>query len=194
MATLVAHPAMLQGKELLIPNGVTRIEPFSLADCKYLEDIIIPNTVQEMSYAFCGSQDVSIKSITVQRKTPPEGWSIFDTPDNAIVDNATLYVPTGCKAVYQEHPEWGKFKHIEEKNDTPGDVNGDGKVNITDAVGIVNYLLGNPSDGFIEAAADVNNDGSITITDAVAVVNMILESGNSVRELMPLLNNEMIPE
>lgn len=67
-----------------------------------------------------------------------------------------------------------------------GDVNGDGKVNITDAVGIVNYLLGNPSDRFIESAADVNNDGNITITDAVAVVNMILNQGNQVRNMQIL--------
>ena len=58
-----------------------------------------------------------------------------------------------------------------------GDVNNDGKVTITDAVGIVNYILGNPSDNFNETAADVNHDGKITITDAVGVVNIILNSG-----------------
>ena len=58
-----------------------------------------------------------------------------------------------------------------------GDANGDGKVNISDAVAIVNYILGNPSASFHEAAADVNNDGKVTISDAVGVVNMIL-SGN----------------
>lgn len=75
-----------------------------------------------------------------------------------------------------------------------GDVNGDGKVTITDAVGIVNYLLNNPAANFNELAADMNGDGSITITDAVGVVNKILQDGSSVRELMPLLNSEMIPE
>ena len=55
----------------------------------------------------------------------------------------------------------------------PGDANGDGEVNISDAVAIVNYILGNPSAGFNEAAADVNGDGKITISDAVAVVNML---------------------
>ena len=52
------------------------------------------------------------------------------------------------------------------------------KVTITDAVGIVNYILGNPSAGFDERAADVNGDGSITITDAVGVVNIILSGSN----------------
>ena len=60
---------------------------------------------------------------------------------------------------------------------TLGDVNGDGKVTITDAVAIVNRILGNESAGFNEAAADVSGDGKITITDAVGVVNIILSNG-----------------
>ena len=58
-----------------------------------------------------------------------------------------------------------------------GDANGDGKVTITDAVAIVNYILGNPSADFNKDAADVSGDGNITITDAVGVVNIILNSG-----------------
>jgi len=58
-----------------------------------------------------------------------------------------------------------------------GDANGDGKVTITDAVAVVNYILGNPSDNFNEKAADVNGDGKISITDAVGVVNIILNGG-----------------
>lgn len=57
-----------------------------------------------------------------------------------------------------------------------GDANNDGKVSITDAVGIVNCILGNPSEVFNKNAADVNGDGKITITDAVGVVNIILNS------------------
>ena len=67
----------------------------------------------------------------------------------------------------------------------PGDANGDGQVTITDAVAIVNYILGNPSANFNIVAANVNGDTDdegkpkITITDAVAVVNIILNSGSS---------------
>jgi len=58
-----------------------------------------------------------------------------------------------------------------------GDANGDGKVNITDAVAVVDYILGNPPAGFNETAADVNKDGKVNITDAVGIVDIIL-SGN----------------
>ena len=60
-----------------------------------------------------------------------------------------------------------------------GDANGDGSVTISDAVAIVNKILGNPSGNFNEAAADVSGDGEITITDAVGVVNIILGNGGS---------------
>ena len=62
---------------------------------------------------------------------------------------------------------------------TLGDANGDGNVTITDAVAIVNYILGNKSDNFNFDAADVNKDGAITITDAVGVVNIILSNGSA---------------
>ena len=60
-----------------------------------------------------------------------------------------------------------------------GDANRDKSVTITDAVAIVNYILGNASEGFNESAADVSGDTYITITDAVGVVNIILNSGGS---------------
>jgi len=63
-----------------------------------------------------------------------------------------------------------------------GDVNGDGKITITDAVGIVNHILGNASSNFHPEAADVNGDGGISITDAVRVVNIILNQGAGVKE------------
>ena len=55
-----------------------------------------------------------------------------------------------------------------------GDANGDGKISITDAVAVVNKLLGKPSVNFRADAADVTGDGKITITDAVAIVNIVL--------------------
>lgn len=65
-----------------------------------------------------------------------------------------------------------------------GDANNDGRVTITDAVAIVNFILGNASENFNKAAANVNGDfkngePNITITDAVGVVNIILNNGTA---------------
>lgn len=59
-------------------------------------------------------------------------------------------------------------------NTVLGDVNGDGVVNITDAIGLVNHILGKSTFEVNELAADVNEDGAVNITDAIAIVNLIL--------------------
>ena len=60
-----------------------------------------------------------------------------------------------------------------------GDVNGDGDVDIADAVCIVNHIVGKPNSVFVEAAADVNNDGDIDIADAVRIVNYVVGKINA---------------
>ena len=55
-----------------------------------------------------------------------------------------------------------------------GDVNDDGKVDMNDALLIVNYLMGNLSVEFNAVAADVTGDGKVDIADAVSVVNIIM--------------------
>ena len=55
-----------------------------------------------------------------------------------------------------------------------GDANGDGIVNISDAIGIANYILGTSTNVFNEQCADVNSDGIITISDFIGVCNIIL--------------------
>ncbi len=54
----------------------------------------------------------------------------------------------------------------------PGDVNGDGSVNISD----VNQAIGNILRGQYDAAADVNGDGSVNISDINMIINIILNS------------------
>lgn len=55
-----------------------------------------------------------------------------------------------------------------------GDVNGNGNVDIGDAVSIVNFLVGKESSTFVENAADTNNNGQIDIGDAVTIVNYLV--------------------
>ena len=80
---------------------------------------------------------------------------------------------------------WSKSATFTTNNIKLGDANSDGGVTITDAVGIVNCILGNPSSDFNKVAANVNGDldekgePNITITDAVGVVNIILNNGSS---------------
>ena len=55
-----------------------------------------------------------------------------------------------------------------------GDVNGDGLVNITDVVLLVEHILNVENPSFIMENADINSDNTINITDATLLVNIIL--------------------
>ena len=60
------------------------------------------------------------------------------------------------------------------KSSILGDVNGDGNVDIADAVCIVNYVIGKPNSTFTLASADVNNDGVVNMADAIYIVNFVV--------------------
>lgn len=60
-----------------------------------------------------------------------------------------------------------------------GDVNGDGDVDIADAVCIVNHVVGKNNVIFIKPAADVNNDVDMDIADAVRIVNLVVGKINT---------------
>ena len=63
--------------------------------------------------------------------------------------------------------------HIVDCN-TTGDANGDTDLDIKDVLAVVDYILGNAPEGFIEANADIDGVEGITISDAVAILNLIL--------------------
>ena len=57
---------------------------------------------------------------------------------------------------------------------TPGDVNGDGSVDVQDVVLTVNYVIGRNPENFIRNAADMNKDGDVDVQDVVLLVNKVI--------------------
>ena len=57
-----------------------------------------------------------------------------------------------------------------------GDANGDGSVDVTDAVAVINAYLNGDSSSINVGVADVNHDNVIDITDAVAIINLYLNN------------------
>ena len=53
-----------------------------------------------------------------------------------------------------------------------GDVNGDGRVNVSDVSALINMILG--LEPMVEARADVNGDGRVNVSDVSALINIIL--------------------
>ena len=52
----------------------------------------------------------------------------------------------------------------------PGDLNGDGEVNIADVNALIEYVLA----GSADRVADINGDGEVTVADINALIGMIL--------------------
>lgn len=56
----------------------------------------------------------------------------------------------------------------------PGDADGDGMVDLTDAVAIFEFVMNGEYDGFVGAAADFDGDGIVDLTDAVLLFEFIM--------------------
>ena len=54
----------------------------------------------------------------------------------------------------------------------PGDVNGDGRVNVSDVSTLINMILGITT--MDQTAADVNGDGRVNVSDVTSLINIIL--------------------
>lgn len=93
----------------------------------------------------------------------------FTTPD----EDVTL---TACFEFDPDSPgdPQGGQEGVDNPDVQPGDVNGDGLVDIVDVAWLISHLLGSTPEGFVVTAADVNTDTTVDAADVTAVVNLIL--------------------
>ena len=68
------------------------------------------------------------------------------------------------------------LRNVDKQVGIAGDINGDGVVDITDAVTLINRYLSGTTATLDLSIADMNNDGVVDITDAVAIVNKYLRN------------------
>ena len=85
----------------------------------------------------------------------------------------TLYVPSGKVEMYQANTKWSDyFGSIIEMIITPGDVDGDGVLGISDLSSLIDLLLS----GGETLGSDVNGDGEVNIADVSALIDMLLQA------------------
>lgn len=155
-----------------IPNSVTTIETGAFKGCKALTEVDLGSgviTIGQEAFNGCNL----LTSVTSRRDIAPTmvKENCFST-----YNIATLYIPIGATDDYQLTDYWYKFANIVEKNFdvTPGDVNGDGIVNISDVTSLIDKLLNDPV--IDNPAADMNGDGIINITDVTIIIDHLLNS------------------
>ena len=95
-----------------------------------------------------------------------------DTYDMTIKDIEMTVKHTGN--VYEDiHPK-NSTATLTVTEAVMGDVNGDGRVSVTDVISMNSYILEEEPAQFIRKVADLNGDGKVTITDMVQVIDIIL--------------------
>jgi hypothetical protein len=153
--------------EVRLPRSVTQIGTYAFARCYNLKDVYIPvgqplqftNSYGELMEESMGHNEAFNR---VGEGDDGEGF-------------ATLHVPVGSRSVWNVYPwnEWFGAIVDDIEIPAPGDVNGDGEVNIADVTIIVNYIFGRVPEGFDEDDADVNGDNEVNALDVVMLVGII---------------------
>lgn len=83
------------------------------------------------------------------------------------------------KAIYTDGTDspWSNVQHVTitggDIEPLIGDINGDGEVNISDVMLLINYILGNQFDAMDMQKADLNNDREVNISDVMELINLI---------------------
>lgn len=114
---------------------------------------------------------------------PPKAGSFLFVIDNTKdgegnVCTKTQVLAAKAKGWWTQEYNGSNWVAYEGSDDNiPGDINGDGKVDVSDYIGIANNIMGNTPNGFNERAADVDNNGIIDVSDYVGVANLII-TGN----------------
>jgi hypothetical protein len=82
--------------------------------------------------------------------------------------NLTLYLSQGILVV----DKWTEPQPV-----VRGDVNGDGDINISDAVALINYILTGNTTGINMENANCDQTGDVNISDSIALINYLLGNG-----------------
>ena len=134
---------------IIIPNSVKSIGSLSFRGCTGLTTINIPSSVTSIGSAtFSGCSHLD--SVIVNFPIP---LSIYNDTFDEYSKMATLYVPQGCKAVYEAAEYWKDFKEIIEM---------DGIIDFADA-GVKSICVNN---------WDTNGDGELSYKEAAAVTDL----------------------
>lgn len=170
---------LLQGcQATIIPNTINKIREYAFFNCKGLTTIDIPNSIIEIgNSAFFGCNNLNtvycyisdLAQVTVG-STP-----FYRSPGGST--DRTLYIPRGTLTDYQADNKWSQyFDFIVEMGIEPGDIDGDGVLNVKDVSDLIDLILAGTASIEDYPAADVNGDGNINVADMTSLIDMLLSS------------------
>ncbi len=159
-------------ESIIMGGGVTDIGEDAFTECSSLKSVSVGKNVKTIEQnAFNGC--TSINHFYSFSETPPVCGS--NALDDINKSECQLYVPAQSIKAYKSAAQWEDFYYVNGMDSELGDSNGNGRVNVADAVNIANYVIGNEVDYIDMKASDVDEDGSVTISDTSTLVTMILD-------------------
>ncbi len=161
--------------ELVLPEGVT-VREYRTSERTASHSI----TMKELS---TGAIRFVVASMTNKLVSGTEGavaYIVLDIGKNTAVGDHTIQLThvqltekNDTELITIDAPDQLSTLTVTEA--TLGDVNNDGRINVTDVIAIIAHILEDTPSWFVEAAADLNGDGLVNVTDAVAAIQMALE-------------------
>ena len=182
-------------EEFTIPDGFTEITSHMFSGCTSLKKVYIPDSVTAIktgAFYFCDS----LTEFTVPESVTTVEMAfeycknlrriIFENPDcliygdsenfEAIPYSTTVCGYAGSGAYWYAYSNKKKFFEIHHK----GDVNGDGKINVSDLVAMQKWLLASDSSSLADwYAPDICDDGVIDVLDLVCMRRLLLQSSGN---------------
>ncbi|MDD6901205.1 MAG: leucine-rich repeat protein [bacterium] len=154
-----------------IGNSVTSIGNKAFYFCSGLTSVTIPNSVTSIGdMAFLGCSGLTRIDAYPNPEKVSTGGNVF----YSVPKNETLHVLPKYMSAYRTASQWRDFTNIKgDLTENGGDINLDGKVNVTDVTTLVN-MIANGNTANLELV-DINADGKVNVSDVTALVNIILK-------------------
>ena len=102
----------------------------------------------------------------------PNTWKAENLNVLAFISHAPL--GNALTEIWVNNANKRKLGEYDEPAFIPGDLDGNGTVNISDVTLLIQYLLAGSADDINLDAADFNADGAVNVTDATEIIQMLL--------------------
>ena len=163
-------------ESIVIGENVTAIGEQAFQGCVGLTSVTIGSNVASIgskAFNYCNA----LTTVTCLGTVPPVMAS-SDCFSNAAYNRAKLIVPRESLEDYQAADYWYRFATIEGSGNASagmGDVNGDGKIAISDVTMLIDILL--TSSDYYEYG-DLNGNGRLDIGDVTSLIDYLLRGDN----------------
>lgn len=158
---------------IILPEALEYISEGAFMRMEDLMYVTIPAGVKTVgSFVFNGQESLTEVVSLIEYTNAINSIALDCAGAYGKANKATLVVPAGMKATYQNADGWNHFPRIVEMKQ--GDANGDDNLGQEDVEIAKDFIMTHQNpDGFVRHNADTNGDNKVNVVDIVNIVNLI---------------------